>query len=97
MVSDEINLILASVSSITEIPPEDILSKSKQSDIVDSRYIVVKILYNKGYSISRISKVFNISGTGVRNIIQLSDDRLKYNKLLYRFYKEASNILDAKT
>lgn len=44
MVSDEINLILASVSSITEIPPEDILSKSKQSDIVDARYIVVKIL-----------------------------------------------------
>ena len=54
MVSDEINLILASVSSITEIPPEDILSKSKQSDIVDARYIVIKILYNKGYSISRI-------------------------------------------
>ena len=45
MVSDEINLILASVSSITEIPPEDILSKSKQSDIVDARYIVIKILY----------------------------------------------------
>lgn len=44
MVSDEINFILASVSSITEIPPEDILSKSKQSDIVDVRYIVVKIL-----------------------------------------------------
>ena len=55
MVSDEINLILASVSSITEIPPEDILSKSKQSDIVDARYIVIKILYNKGYSISRVN------------------------------------------
>ena len=47
MVSDEINLILASVSSITEMPPEDILSKIKQSGIVDARYIVIKILNKK--------------------------------------------------
>ena len=44
MVSDEINLILASVSSITEIPPEDILSKSKQSDIVDASDIVIMVM-----------------------------------------------------
>lgn len=53
--------ILGTVSQETEIPEERILSKAKNAEIVDARYLLVYFLWRQGFHAPVISSLMNFS------------------------------------
>ena len=47
--------ILQTVSQETEIPPEQILSRKKDEETVDARYLLVYLLTRNGFCSSRVA------------------------------------------
>lgn len=48
-------IILQTVSQETEIPPEQILSRKKDEETVDARYLLVYLLTRNGFCSSRVA------------------------------------------
>lgn len=57
--------IVEIVSELTEIPKEEILSKSRRSDVTDARYLVIYSLYIHGV---RIYKIAELTGVPWRSV-----------------------------
>lgn len=57
--------IIAIVSELTEIPKEEILSRSRRADVTDARYLVIYTLYAQGV---RIYKIAELTGIPERSI-----------------------------
>lgn len=53
--------ILGTVSQETEISEERILSKAKNAEIVDARYLLVYFLWRQGFHAPVISSLMNFS------------------------------------
>lgn len=52
--------IISIVSELTEIPREDILSRSRRADVTDARYLVIYTLYMQGVKIYKIAELTGI-------------------------------------
>lgn len=81
MTDKEFNKIIKTVSKVTNIPEERILSETRQAEVVDARHMLIYVIYNH-YRISSngISKLVNKTRYSVcyairriRDLIQ-SDD-----------------------
>lgn len=96
MIRKEIDSVISIVSDVTEISSQEILSKSRQADIVDARCLCIKILHTMGYLPSRISKYFGLTEVAIRRSLNLFDDRVHYNKLFVRMWKDIQKQLEEK-
>lgn len=74
--------ILEWVSIEAEIPTGKILSKCSEIEVVDARWICVKILHEYGYYPSKIGELLNITPRYSQYIITDFDDRILTNKLM---------------
>lgn len=69
--------ILGTVSQETEIPEERILSKAKNAEIVDARYLLVYFLWRHGFHAPVISSLMNFSRRPIEKMISQFDIRRK--------------------
>lgn len=69
--------ILGTVSQETEISEERILSKAKNAEIVDARYLLVYFLWRQGFHAPVISSLMNFSRRPIEKMISQFDLRRK--------------------
>lgn len=78
--------ILGTVSQETEISEERILSKAKNAEIVDARYLLVYFLWRQGFHapvISVISSLMNFSRRPIEKMISQFDLRRKQSGKMF--------------
>ena len=85
--------ILDTVSKETEIPKERILSESKDAEVVDARYILVKLLTDTGMYPSQIASKINKTRRAVNYIIGNFSNRETAGKMLRIYLDNIKNRL----
>lgn len=71
--------ILKVVSDVTNIPENEITSKSKREDVVRAKRLFVDCSKKFGYSTTTIADVMHITTQAVRNLYATQDLRKLYN------------------
>ncbi len=74
--------VLDIVSRTTEISTNQILSKGRETDVVDARTIVVRALLFIGFYPKQIARLMQMSTANVRRILSLFDIRKSASKQL---------------
>ncbi|MCM1490418.1 MAG: hypothetical protein NC095_06290 [Muribaculum sp.] len=85
--------ILEVVSQETDIPVADIMSRCSEAEVVDARWICVKLLREHGYYSSRIGELMSITPRYVQYILTDFDDRIFLNSLMRTNYERAKKRL----
>ena len=75
--------ILAAVAAETEIPEERILSKAKNAEIVDARYLLVHFLWRQGFHAPVISTLMTYSRRPVEKMISQFDLRRRQSGKMF--------------
>lgn len=75
------------VSEETEIPAESILSSSKETDIVDARYLLVYFLFQQGFYPSQIARRIYKTKRAVNYMLARFYGRMESGKMM-RIQKE---------
>lgn len=78
--------ILSAVISKTEITKEQILSHSKQSDIVEARCLLFYYLHKAGFYPSQIARMTNQSRQCVNCLLLSFDARCQYSGNMMKRY-----------
>ena len=80
--------IIALVAAEADLAMEDIVSKSRCSEMVDARYIAIYVMLQKNISIRRIAAYMNMSERSVYRVKEQFDDRIDYgDPMLERYYE----------
>lgn len=80
------NRLLAVVAEVSELTTEDILHGRKTDDVVDSRWIIVKVLAEQGYSTAKIAMLLDMSQRNVAYILASWHDRISQNAVFRSTY-----------
>ena len=81
--------VLAVVAELSELSSEDILYGRKTDEVVDARWIIVKILHEQGYHTSKIAMLLNMTQRNVTYILTVFQDRLDgYDSLFKATYQK---------
>lgn len=75
--------IVGVVAEETEIPRERILSKSKNAELVDARYLLVHFLWRRGFHAPVISALMNYSRRPVEKMISQFDLRRRQSGRMF--------------
>ena len=75
--------IVRVVAEETEIPRERILSKSKNAELVDARYLLVHFLWRRGFHVPVISDLMNYSRRPVEKMISQFDLRRRQSGRMF--------------
>lgn len=70
--------ILSAVSATTEISSSDILSKSRHTEVVDARHILIALLSECGWQQARIARKLGISEASVSIALDRFKNRCKF-------------------
>lgn len=82
--------LLAIVASLCELDEAQILYGRKTDEVVDARWIIVKILHEQGYHTAKISLLLNMTQRNVTHILTIFQDRLDgYDSLFKSIYQKA--------
>lgn len=74
--------ILHEVSEETEVPESDIVSRCRNAEAVDARYILVYFLYRKGFYASTIAPFLNCRKRSVNHMMSDFDSRMKHSPMM---------------
>jgi predicted transcriptional regulator len=89
---DYFRKVLAIVSGLTELSADQILYGKKTDEIVDARWIIVKILKEQGFHTTKIALLLNMTQRNVTHIITSFQNRLdQYESLFKSTYQKARN------
>lgn len=87
---DYFEKVLNIVASLTELTADQILHGKKTDEVVDARWIIVKILHEQGYHTSNIAMLLSMTQRNVTHILTVFQDRLDgYDSLLKATYQKA--------
>lgn len=87
---DYFERVLAVVAELTELPSEKILNGRKTDEVVDARWIILKILHEQGYHTAKIALLLNMTQRNVTHILNIFQDRLdQYDSLFKATYQKA--------
>jgi hypothetical protein len=86
--TDIFDAILSAVVSDTEITKEQILSHSKQSDIVEARCLLYYYLHKAGFYPAQIARMTNQSRQCVNCLLLSFDARCQYSGNIWKIYKK---------
>ena len=84
--------ILRIVSEETEIPTNEILSSSKEADVVDARYLLVHLLYERGFYPSQIALQTRKTKRSINYILSGFSDRIQRGKMLRIQYENIKKL-----
>lgn len=80
--SEIFSSVLASVAEETEVPEDEIISGTRSSDVVDARYLLVKLLSMKGLSASSMAPLISHTSRSVNRILSGFEDRMKASPMM---------------
>ncbi len=88
--------IIEIVVSETDVPCEEILSKSKQAEVVDARYMLIMALLDFGFYPSEVAQMVGLTSRSINYTISNFDTRMSYAKYKRNTYdrirKRVGNI-----
>ena len=74
--------VLQTVSKITEIPVENILSCDKTIETVDARFLLAKVLFDSGFYPGEIARFMSRTKPGIRYLLSCFDDRIRSCRMM---------------
>ena len=78
------------VSDLTELSTDQILYGKKTDEIVDARWIIVRILKEQGYHTAKIALLMSMTPRNVTHILTIFQYRLdQYDSLFKSTYQKA--------
>lgn len=90
MKQDYFDRLVAIVAELSELSVESILKGRKTDEVVDARWIIVRILKEQGYHTAKIALLMGMTQRNVTNIVNLFQDRLdQYDSLFKSTYQKA--------
>lgn len=78
------------------IPEDEILSRSREEEVIDVRFILVKLLYEKGFYPRSISSLIGRGKTDVCYILRRFDERMECRKMMMHIYFTTVQLLKNK-
>lgn len=78
--------ILSVLSRVSCIPEDAILSRSREEEIIDVRFILVKLLHERGFYPRSISSLIGRGKTDVCYILRRFDERMECRKMMRHIY-----------
>lgn len=90
MKQDYFDRLVAIVAELSELSVEAIMKGRKTDEVVDARWIIVRILKEQGYHTAKIALLMGMTQRNVTNIVNLFQDRLdQYDSLFKSTYQKA--------
>lgn len=87
---DYFDRLVSTVASLSELSVEAIMKGRKTDEVVDARWIIVKILAEQGYHTAKIALLMSMTQRNVTYIINIFQDRLdQYDSLFKAIYQKA--------
>lgn len=86
-------MVLMIVAEETEVTADKIVSRCSNSEVVDARWICVKLLSAYGYYSSRIAELLHITPRYVQYIITDFEDRLSVGEIMRINYEHSAKRL----
>ncbi len=93
---DIANNVIDIVARETDMSKGSIMSSTRNSEVVDARHMVIKILHSRGLYPSRIARIMGLSVRAVHYVITSFDDRMTGNKSLAMTYERIAKQLGNK-
>lgn len=91
---DYFDRLVAVVAELTDLPIEAIMKGRKTDEVVDARWIIVRILKEQGYHTAKIAMLMGMTQRNVIHIVTAFQDRLdQYDSLFKSTYQRARNIV----
>lgn len=90
---DIFNEIIQVVSRETEISPRIILSESKETEVVDARYLLVYFLFKEGFYPSRIALLVRKTKRAVNYMLSNFSSRVRCGKMMGIYLERIGNEL----
>lgn len=91
---DYFDRLVAVVAELTDLPIEAIMKGRKTDEVVDARWIIVRILKEQGYHTAKIAMLMGMTQRNVTHIVTVFQDRLdQYDSLFKSTYQRARNIV----
>lgn len=85
---DYFNAVMSVVEDLTELSKEQILGESKSMEIVDARWLCVKMLKDLGLYAEQIAEMMNMTPRNVCKIVTNFNDRMMFGDAMLRNYLE---------
>ena len=86
---DYFEKVLNIVASLTELTVEQILHGKKTDEVVDARWIIVRMLFEHGYHTAKIAMLLHMTQRNVTYILTVFQDRLdQYDSLFKSTYQK---------
>lgn len=90
MKKDYFDRLVSIVAELSELSVEAIMKGRKTDEVVDARWIIVRILKEQGYHTAKIALLMGMTQRNVTNIVNLFQDRLdQYDSLFKSTYQKA--------
>ena len=90
MKKDYFDRLVNVVAELSDLSADAILHGRKTDEVIDARWIIVKILAEQGYHTSKIAMSLNMSQRNVTKILNVFQDRLdQYDSLFKSIYQKA--------
>ena len=87
---DYFERLVSVVAELSELSVDNILYGRKTDEVVDARWIIVKILHEQGYHTSKIAMSLKLTQRIVTKILNAFQDRLdQYDSLFKAIYQKA--------
>lgn len=94
--SDLLIEALEAASYITDLTKEQIMSKTRKTNYVDARYIVIYILSQKGLYPDEIAEIMNFTSVNIRLMLSRINSRISGNANFRNKIKQTENYLENK-
>ncbi|MCM1225267.1 MAG: hypothetical protein NC548_63540 [Lachnospiraceae bacterium] len=85
--------VLEVVASETDGAASKIVSKCSEAEVVDARWMCVKLLSEQGYYASKIAELMGITPRYVQYILTDFEDRIAMSRYMRNNYERARNKL----
>ena len=90
MKKDYFDRLVNVVAELSDLSADVILHGRKTDEVIDARWIIVKILAEQGYHTSKIAMSLSMSQRNVTKILNVFQDRLdQYDSLFKSIYQKA--------
>lgn len=87
------NNVIALVADELEVTKEQILSRSRNAEIVDARHMAVRLLHCHNVYPSRIASLFGLSPRSIHYVITSFDARIQTNRSLRNSFAKLAKKL----
>lgn len=92
--SEDFNKVIKVVTELTEVTEYDLRSRKRTAEVVDARWLIVRLVRDAGYYPSQIARELGLTTRWVQFIVSYFDTRLQYGEPSLRInYELATKVL----